>query len=255
MNMSLSLYVDYLICSTSFTTATGLSRLTNNQISHDKVTRFLSSKDYTSADLWKIAKPFSQSILDEDGTIIIDDSIEEKPYTDENELISWHFSHSKNRTIKGINFLTALYETKKGSSPVGYELVRKTQEVVDKKTGKNKRKSPISKQQHYKNLIQASVDNNINFKYILNDVWFSSVENMKFIISLNKHFIMPIKANRKVALSEENKANGHFVGIDSMDELGGHISQASRLRFSSTSCSPSLQKRRWQHWCSLPGLQ
>ena len=32
-----------------------------------------------------------------------DDTIQEKPYTDENELIPWHFDRSKNRTVKGIN--------------------------------------------------------------------------------------------------------------------------------------------------------
>jgi DDE superfamily endonuclease len=215
MNMSLDLYIDYLICSTSYTTAMGLSRITNKVISHDKVTKFLSSKDYTASDLWKIAKPFCESIETEDGVLIIDDSIEEKPYTDENELISWHFSHTKSRSVKGINFVSALYYTSKGSAPVGYELVRKTEEVINKKTGKKQRKSPVSKQKYYRNLTQTAVANNINFKYVLNDSWFSSAENMNFVkIEVQKDFVMPIKANRKVALSEADKALGHFVGID-----------------------------------------
>ena len=49
--------------------------------------------------------------IEDDGVLIFDDTIQEKPYTDENELISWHFDHSKacpvlrhgNRTVKGIN--------------------------------------------------------------------------------------------------------------------------------------------------------
>jgi hypothetical protein len=36
------LYTDYLITSFSYTTATGLSGLVDNAISHDPVTRFLS---------------------------------------------------------------------------------------------------------------------------------------------------------------------------------------------------------------------
>jgi hypothetical protein len=36
------LYTDYLITSFSYTTATGLSDLVDNTISHDPVTRFLS---------------------------------------------------------------------------------------------------------------------------------------------------------------------------------------------------------------------
>ena len=146
MNALLDLYVDYLICSTSYTTATGLSRLTNNEISHDKVTRFLNSKDFTASDLWQVAKPLYKDIEDENGVLAIDDSIEEKPYTDENELMAWHFDHTKGRSVKGINFVTAFYETHKGSMTAGYELVRKTKIVINKKTGRRKRKSPVTKQ-------------------------------------------------------------------------------------------------------------
>lgn len=78
MNMTMDLYIDYLICSTSYTTATGLSELTDNAISHDKVTRFLSSKDYTAADLWKQGKSLYRSVEDEDAVLIIDDTIEKK---------------------------------------------------------------------------------------------------------------------------------------------------------------------------------
>jgi len=217
MNMTLDVYIDYLICSTSYTTATGLSRLTNNAISHDKVTRFLSRRDFTESDLWSIAKPFCRSIEDKDGAILIDDSIEEKPYTDENELISWHFDHTKSKSVKGINFINALYETKKGTSPVGYKLVRKTKEIFDKKTGKKRRQSPVTKHEHYRDLLRNSVKNCIKFKYVLNDVWFASTENMRFVKrEIKKDFVMPIKSNRKVALSEKEQAAKHFVGIDSL---------------------------------------
>lgn len=216
MDKLLDLYVDYLICSTSYTTATGLSRLTNNEISHDKVTRFLSSKDFTSSDLWHIAKPLYKSIKSEKGVLAIDDSIEEKPYTDENELIAWHFNHAKRRSVKGINFVTCFYETRKGSMPIGYELVRKTKTAINKKTGKKQRKSAVTKQEHYRNLIQKAVENNVEFEYILNDSWFSSKENMNFVKKLSKEFIMPLRRNRNVALSKQDKASGKFVGIDSV---------------------------------------
>jgi len=216
MDMTLNLYIDYLICSTSYTTATGLSRLTDKAISHDKVTKFLSSKNYTSADLWKIAKPIYESIKLDNSVLIIDDSIEEKPYTDENELMAWHFNHAKGRAVKGINFITSLYENEKGSLPIGFNLIKKTLTIKNAKTGKIQRKSEISKQQYYRNLIQSAIENTTEFKYILNDIWFASAENMNFIKAINKNFIMPIKSNRKVALSDADKALGIFVGIDSV---------------------------------------
>jgi hypothetical protein len=45
------LYTDYLITSSSHTTATGLSGFVDNAISHDPVTRFHSQQDFTSKEL------------------------------------------------------------------------------------------------------------------------------------------------------------------------------------------------------------
>ena len=216
----LNIYMDYLICSTSYTTATGLSKITNEMISHDKITRFLSSKDFTQIDLWNVSKKFLRSIEQEDGALIIDDTIEEKPYTNENDIIAWHFDHVKCRNAKGINIVSALYEAGGKRVPVGYKLVEKTKKVISKKTGKKTRVSPISKQQHFRNLIVSSAGNEVKFKYVLADTWFASSENMKFVKNdVGKNFIMPMKSNRLVALSEQDKLDGFFVKIDSL-ELG-----------------------------------
>src|SRR3954452_15230906 len=60
---------------------------------------------------------------EEPAVLIIDDTIEEKPYTDESELICWHYDHSKGRNIKGINLLSTLYQVGDVSIPVAFELV------------------------------------------------------------------------------------------------------------------------------------
>src|SRR3712207_2368069 len=136
MNKSLlDLYTDYLISSFGPTTATGLSRLLDGEISHDSVTRFLAEEIKTSANLWRVAKPLVRQIETNDGALILDDSIEEKPHTDENELICWHFDHSKNRQVKGINFLTALYQVGDVSLPLAFDLVTKTEAYIDPKSG------------------------------------------------------------------------------------------------------------------------
>jgi hypothetical protein len=90
MKQMLDLYSDYLLASFSQTSATGLSNLMNGEVSHDQVTRFLSQDKKTSKDLWHIVKPFQRKINTSEGVLIIDDSIEEKPYTDENEIVCWH---------------------------------------------------------------------------------------------------------------------------------------------------------------------
>lgn len=98
MNEMLDIYSDYLIAQNQYASAVGLSDLLEGWISHDKITRFLNAKDLTSRELWKYVKPELRKIEeDRGGVLIIDDTIEEKPYTDENEIMCWHFSHSKGR--------------------------------------------------------------------------------------------------------------------------------------------------------------
>jgi len=151
------------------------------------------------------------------GVIIMDDSIAEKPYTDENDIICWHYDHSQDRSVKGINFVTSWYHAGGYSLPVGFSIVAKTEYYVDQKDGKQKRRSPITKNQIYRELLTATKRNQIPFRYVLSDVWYSAAENMMFIKhDLDKDFIMPLKANRKVALSEPAKRAGRWVRLDQL---------------------------------------
>ena len=63
----LDIYTDYLISSFGLTTQTGLSRLLNDAISHDRVQRFLSKDPKTGKDLWLTVKPYVRQIQSADG--------------------------------------------------------------------------------------------------------------------------------------------------------------------------------------------
>jgi len=214
----LETYSDYLLSSFSYTTATGLSLLVEGEISHDKVTRFLSSEDFTSSELWKLIKPKVREIESEEGVIIIDDTIEEKPSTDENEIVCWHYDHSQGKSVKGINIITALYYSQGVRVPVVFDLVRKTKTVIDERTNKEKRVSEKTKNEQYREMIKICVKNQIKFKYVLNDVWYASSENMMYVKEeLGKDFIMPIKTNRKIALNKKDKLNGKYVTVSMLE--------------------------------------
>jgi hypothetical protein len=214
----LDIYTDYLISSFGLTTGTGLSRLLDGAISHDQIQRFLASPVKSGADLWQVVKPYVRQIQSKAGALIVDDSISEKPYTDENEIICWHWDHSKSRSIKGINFITAMYHAQAVSLPVGYQLVEKTECYIDKKTKKEKRRSALTKNERYQQLLQQAVHNQIPFRYVLNDVWFASAKNMMFVKhQLERDFVMPLKTNRKVALSLDDKKQGRYVRVDSLE--------------------------------------
>lgn len=213
----LDIYSDYLISAFGQTTGTGLAELMGGSVSHDQIQRLLSGERLGSSALWQVVKVYVRQIQQADGVVIIDDSIAEKPYTDENEIICWHYDHSQDRNIKGINFMTSLYHAGGSSLPVGFSIVAKTEYYMDKKTGKRKRRSPITKNEYYRVLLKAVSQNQIPFKYVLSDVWYSAADNMMFIKhDLKKDFVMPLKANRKVAVSEQAKRDGQWLRIDSL---------------------------------------
>jgi hypothetical protein len=210
----LELYSDYLISSFGQTSATGLSNLLEGEISHDSITRLLSKELLTPKDYWLIVKKTIRQIESDDGVIIIDDSIEEKPYTDENDIICWHYDHCKDRSIKGINFLTAIYYSNGLTIPVTYQLVAKTELVTDKKTGKQKRISPKTKNEYFREMLVSCKQNSIIFRFVISDVWYSSAENMMFIKkNIERDFVMPLKSNRKVALNKTDKLNGRYQAL------------------------------------------
>ena len=214
----LETYTDYLMSSFSYTTATGLSLMVQGEISHDKITRFLSSEDFTSTDLWKMVKPTVREIESIEGVLIVDDTIEEKPSTDENEIVNWHYDHSKGSSVKGINIISTLYYNKGIRLPVTFDLVRKPKIILDKKTGKEKRISEKTKNEQYRQMLNTCIKNKIKFSYVLNDVWYASSENMMFVKEENKKdFIMPIKTNRKIALSKRDKLNGKYVTVSELE--------------------------------------
>lgn len=214
----LDLYSDYLICSFSLVTATGLSKALEGQISHDKITRFLSEQDLDSKQLWQLVKPTIRKYERDDGVIIFDDTLGEKPYTDESELICWHYDHVKHRNVNGFNLLNCVYNTREVTLPIGFDLVKKPTLFSDIKTRNIKRKAKVTKNELMRQRLLICQQQRINYRYVLTDSWFSSKDTMQFIRkALDKHFIMPLKSNRLVALSEEQKKQGQFVRVDALE--------------------------------------
>jgi hypothetical protein len=218
MNKMLDIYSDYLIAQNQYATAVGLSDLLEGRMSHDRVTRFLNSEKFTSRDLWEYVKPDVRKIEeDKGGVLIIDDTIEEKTYTDENEIICWHYSHSKGRCVKGVNLLSCLARYGDVAFPIGYELVHKDVLFCDVATKKIKRQSSISKNQMFRSVIAQAIINNVKFEYILADIWFGAKKNMEFVhYDIEKKFIFGAKSNRLIALSEEEAKKGQYQNLSAL---------------------------------------
>lgn len=222
MEKILDLYTDYLISQNKYATSTGLSDLLNGAISHDKVTRFLNGDKLGSKELWEYIKSAVRHNEKQGGALILDDSIEEKPYTDENEIMCWHYSHAKDRHVKGVNILSCLVQYGDISLPIGYKLVHKDVRFSDIETKKVKRKSSVTKNEYFRELLAYATVNNVLFDWVLADNWFGAKDNLQYINDeIKKKFIIGIKANRTVALSKNDKIKGRFTKVSKLNLQDG----------------------------------
>ena len=204
----LDLYTDFLIVNQGLAAATILSKSLEGSISHDKISRFLREEDLSSKELWGAVKATIRQIEEENGAIIFDDCIDEKPYTDENEIVCWHFNHAKQRMVKGINILTGLIAYSSAILPIIYEVIRKEDKVQER-----------TKNELMRDMLEQCQRMHIKYSWVLADVWYSSQENMEFIFKhLKKHFIFGLKSNRLISLSKEEKSQGIFRPISSLEK-------------------------------------
>jgi hypothetical protein len=70
----LDLYSDYLMASFRMATATDLSELTDQALSHDKISRFLGQEEFTSKDYWRVIKPLVRKVEHCDAVIKIEEA-------------------------------------------------------------------------------------------------------------------------------------------------------------------------------------
>lgn len=217
MENLLDLYTDYLLTTPSQATCTDLSKVLNDQISHDRFTRLLASGRIDSRRLWIQAKPLVEEMVDSSQRVVlgVDDTIQAKPYSKDNELICWHFDHSEGRTVKGINLLSAVLTTEELVVPVGAEFIRKPiqQQQSD---GRVRRRSGVTKNELFRQLL-GQCWHNTHFDYVAADSWFSGKENMNFIKNqLNREFVVAVKTNRLAATSETDQKAGRWTRIEAL---------------------------------------
>jgi hypothetical protein len=174
----LELYTDYLLVNAAgYATATGLSTMMEGEVSHDDITRLLSKQEFSAKNLWLEVKSTVRQVESEEACLIFDDTIQEKQWTDENEVMCWHHDHCEGRAVRGINLLNALYYSGDVSIPVAFEVIRKPIQFSEIATRKVKRASTITKNELMRQMIGQCIQNQLKFRYILMDSWFAAKEN------------------------------------------------------------------------------
>ena len=149
-------------------------------LSHDSINRFLQREEYEGKDLLDLVK---EEIELEGGTLSVDDTVIEKPYSEETEIIGNYRSGNQKRVVRGINQITLVYTDAKGSTvAVNYR-------IYNKEEGK-------TKNDYFMEMLEEVLAQGLRPSYVSGDIWYSSKENLKTIKDAGIGFLFGIKGNR-----------------------------------------------------------
>ena len=156
------------------------------KISHDSINRFLLREAYEPKDLFEEVKPFINPV---GGTLSIDDSVLDKPYSQKMDLVGYFWSGKHHRTVKGINLITLYYTDLTGRHvPINYR-------VYDKEDGK-------SKNDYFQDMLANVLAWGLKPAFVTGDSWFSGVKNFKAAKNSGLNSMFALKSNRCVAIEK-----------------------------------------------------
>lgn len=183
-------YVEYLLATPGNYTCTHLAEHLDG-VSHDAVSDYLARERHTARGLWELARH-----LIDDGPaayLIVDDSVHNKQYSKQIELVRRQYSGNEHGLVRGIAVVNLVHSTGLDGDfyPIDFRVYAPEQ---DGKT----------KNEHFREmLLRAFADKAITARTILFDTWYASVENLKLIHRARRVFFTTLKANRLVSLRQE----------------------------------------------------
>lgn len=193
-NCTLPMYMGFLMSEPKSSTCTQLSKVMN--ISHDSVNRFLMRENYEPFDLFNEAKHLLNLV---GGTLNVDDSTLDKPYSQHMDLVGHFWSGKHHRVVKGLNLITLYYTDPQGRSlPVNYR-------VYDKAEGK-------TKNDYFIDMLGEVLTWGLKPKFMTGDSWYSCVSNLKTVKNHRMGFMFAVESNRRVSIEK-----GTWVQVQKLD--------------------------------------
>jgi hypothetical protein len=154
------------------------------KISHDSVNRFLWRETYTPLDLFNESKI---GLNLKGGTLSVDDSVLDKPYSYNVDLVGYFWSGKHHKVVKGINLITLYYTDIHGQHrPINYR-------IYDKADGK-------TKNEYFQDMLAEVLKWGLEPAFVTGDSWYSGIKNLKTVKNHALGFIFAIESNRLVSV-------------------------------------------------------
>jgi len=158
-------YIEYLISTPANYTCANLAEHLEG-VSHDAVSDYLVRAKSTARQLWELVQPLLSD--SEEACLIVDDSVQDKRYSKQIELVRKQYSGAEGGLVRGIGVVTLVHTdgTEGGYYPIDYRIFAPQ---ADGKT----------KNDHFRDMLLNAVSNKrIRAKRVLLDSWYASTISM-----------------------------------------------------------------------------
>jgi putative transposase len=192
-------YINFLIASFNVFTCTEAEKcqpLGEDSPSHDAFTRLLQRQPPDTDALWNEVNVIVQP---HKGVLVADDSVLDKPYAKNMDLVYRQWSGKQHKTVNGINLNTLLWTDGNAMIPVDFRIY---DIEVDNKT----------KNDHFRDMLYKAKERGFKPDLALFDSWYSGIDNLKTIRKLGWHWLTRLKKNRLV--NPDNTKNIQIQYID-----------------------------------------
>jgi hypothetical protein len=199
-------YVEFLICTLDNYTGSHLAEHLND-VSHDVITDYLRSERLTSRSLWELVHSLIQD--GPDTFLIVDDSVQDKRYSQRIELVKRQYSGAEHGLVRGIGIVNLVHSNGTAGDfwPIDFRIYAPD---ADGKT----------KNEHFREmLVRAVADKRLQAKTLLFDSWYAAADNLKLIQRLNLVFFTTLKENRLVSLDKETG----YIHLDEVEWTPEHL--------------------------------
>jgi hypothetical protein len=178
-------YINFLISTSTVFSCTEAARCypsLSNAPSHDCFTRLLQKQPSDTEPLWHEVRKF---ITLKEGFLIVDDTVLDKPYSEKIGFVRHQWSGKHHRTVKGIGLITLVWTDGKIVLPIDFRIYNIEE---DNKT----------KNDHFLDMLDKAEERGFNPEYVMFDIWYARIKNLKYIRKKNWHFLTRLKSNRLV---------------------------------------------------------
>jgi putative transposase len=178
-------YIDFLVASPRAASGTEAARTQPARAAppaHDAYTRLLHRLEPDAAALWGEAAGLVER---GGGVLVLDDSVLDKPYAKQMDLVARQWSGKHGRVVRGIGLVTLLWSDGEALLPCDYRLYDKAGDG-------------LTKNDHARDLLATATQRGFAPEMVLFDSWYASLANLKAVRGHGWHWTTQLKANRAV---------------------------------------------------------